>query len=92
MSKVRVFLIFVYLFIPLFEETLMWYFMAFVKILSWLHDRFMWMVDEIFHFMFDMKKGRFCWCIHKSTGAPCEILKIIPSLDSGVNESTNPVI
>ena len=60
--------------------------------LSSIHDGFMRMVYEIFHSMFERKKGRFCWCIHISTEAHCEILKIIASLGSDVNESTNPMI
>ena len=52
----------------------------------------MWVVHEVFHAMFEIKKGMFCWCIHTATEAHCEILKIITSLESDVHESTNPVI
>ena len=50
------------------------------------------MMHEVFHDIFERNKNRFCWCIHISTEAHCEILKIIASLDSGVHEYTNPVI
>ena len=67
-------------------------FFSSMNVLSWLHDGFMWMVHEIFHSMFESKKGRLCWWIHIATEAHCEILKIIASLDSGLNKSTNPMI
>ena len=50
------------------------------------------MVHEIFHAIFEGKKIRFCQCIHVSTEAHCEILKVVASFNSYVNDSTNPVI
>ena len=92
MEEFGVFLVFVDLCIPCFGKTLVWYFMSFVNVLSWVHDGFMWMVDGIFHAMFESKESRFCWGIHVSTKVHGETLEIISSLDSGVHESINPVI
>ena len=50
------------------------------------------MLNEIFHTMFESKESSFCWGIHVATEAHGEILNIIASLDSGVHDSTNPVI
>ena len=52
----------------------------------------MWTANNIFYVMFDIKEIRFFWCIHISTKANGEILKIIFSLNSDVNDFTNPVI
>ena len=64
MEEAGVFLIFVYFAITFFEETLMWDFMCFENFLSWLHDRFMWIVHDILYAMFEINKIRLCWCIH----------------------------
>ena len=66
--------------------------MSFIDILSGVHDRFMWMVHEIFHAMFDIKENRFYCGIHLATEAQGEILKSISILDSDVNDSTNAAI
>ena len=60
--------------IPCFEEILMWVFMGSVNFLSWVHDGFMWMADEIFRAMFEIKEGRFYWGIHVSTDSHGDIL------------------
>ena len=92
MEEVVVLLIFVDFYIPCFEETLMWYFIGFVNFLSRLHDVFMWMVNDVFHVIFESKESRFCWGINVATEAHGEILNIIESLDIYVHESTNQVI
>ena len=91
-EEVGVFLIFVDFCISCFEVTLVGAFLSFIKFISWLHDRFMWMVREIFHAMFEINKIRLCWVIHVATEMYSEILKIIASLSSGVHDYTNPVI
>ena len=50
------------------------------------------MVHEIQYAMFEINKGRFCWCIHVATEVHSEILKIIASLDSDLHESINLLI
>ena len=92
MEEVGVFLVFVYICIPRFKETLLWYFVSFVNFLYSLHDVFMCMVHEIFLAIFETKEIRFCSCINVATEAHGEILNIIASFDGDVNESTNPVI
>ena len=63
-----------------------------MNFLCLVHYGCMWMVHEIFHAMFYSNKGSFYWCIHISDDMHCEILKMVASLDSGVHDSTNPVI
>ena len=92
MEEVGVFMIFVDLWIPCFEETLVGYFMTFVYFISWVYDAFMWVVHEIFHAMFEIKESRFYWQINVSTEVHGEILNIIASLDIYVHDATNPVI
>ena len=70
----------------------MWDFVCFGKDVSLVNDRFMWMVHEIFHFMFESKEISFCWGIHIYTDTNCKILNIIASFNSDVYETTNPVI
>ena len=50
------------------------------------------MVHEIYHAMFERNKIKFYWFIHVATEAHGEILNIIASLDSDVQEYNNPVI
>ena len=50
------------------------------------------MMHKAFHAMFESKKRRFYWCINIDTEVHCDILKIIESLDSDVNESIKAVI
>ena len=50
------------------------------------------MVHEIYHTMFERNKIKFYWFIHVATEAHGEILNIIASLDSDVQEYNNPVI
>ena len=52
----------------------------------------MWMVDEIFHAIFEIKEIRVCWLIHVSTKLHNDILNIIESLNSDVHEATKSVI
>ena len=92
MEEVRVFLIFIYVCIPCFEEKLMWAFLSLVNFLSWLHDGFMCIVNDILHSMFDSKQSRLYWGIHVATETHDETLKIIASMDSDVNDSTNSMI
>ena len=91
-EEVGVFLIFVDMCIPYFEEILVWAFMSFVNFISLVHYVFMWMVHEIFHAMFESKKICLCWCVHVFTEAHGDILKIIACLDGDVHESTNLVM
>ena len=56
MDIVVVFLIFIDLFIACFEETLMWYLICFGIFLSLMRDRFIWMVNEIFHAISERKE------------------------------------
>ena len=71
----------------------MWYFICFEEtILSWIHDRFMWMMNEIFHAMYESKEIRLCWGIHVSTETHGKVLNIIACLDSDIHEVTNQVI
>ena len=88
-KEVRIFLIFVYLWIPCFEVTLVGAFVSFLNLLSWVHYGFTWMVHDIFHAMFDRNKIRFC-CVATETHG--KILKVISSFNSDVHEYTNPVI
>ena len=67
-------------------------FVSYIKFLSLVYEGFMRMAHDIFHAMFDIKKIRFCLCIHVATEAHCEILYIIANLDSDVHESKNPVV
>ena len=83
---------FVYFCVPLFEETLVWYFMSSVNFICWVHYGFMWMVHGVFHTLFEIKESRFCFWIHVATEAHGEMLKIIASLYIDVNEYTSPVI
>ena len=92
MGEVGLFLIFVDFCIPCFEETLMWYFICFEIFISWLNDRFIGMLHDIFHAMYDRKEFMFYWGIHVSTDIHCKILKIIESLINDMNEATIPVI
>ena len=92
MEEVGVFLIFVDFCIPWFEGTLVWDFMSFISFISWVYDRFMWIMHEILHAMFENKEIRFCWVIHLSTEAHGEILNIITGLNIDMHDSNNPVI
>ena len=87
-----VFLIFVDLCISCFEEILMRDFIFFEIFISWVHDRFMWMVHDILNYMSDRKETTFCWGIHVSTETHGKILKNTASLNIDVHEATNPVI
>ena len=91
-QEVRVFLVFADFCISYFEVTLVGAYVSFVHFLSLVHDGLIWMVHELFHSIFYSNKIRLFWFIRISTAAHCEILKIIAGLDSGVHESTNPVI
>ena len=91
-KEVIVFLIFAAFCISFFEVTLLGDFFSSTNFLSLVYYSFMWMLHEIFHAMFEINKGRFCWCIRIAAEAHCEILKIIASFYSDVHESTNPVI
>ena len=64
----------------------------FENVLSWIYDRFMWMVYEIFHAMSKKKEGKFCWIIHVATETHGKALNIIARLSSDVHEVTNLVI
>ena len=52
----------------------------------------MWMLQEIFHAVFESTKSRFCWGNCASTEMHGKILKIIANLKSGVYDAINPVI
>ena len=67
-------------------------FICLVIFISWIHDRFMWVVYDILHFMYDINEVRLCCSIHVSTETHGKVLNIIASLSSDVHESTNPVI
>ena len=83
---------FCWFYIPCFEITLVGAFISFINVLSWVNGGFIWMVHEILHVMFDIKKIMFCWFICVATEVHCKILKVIASLNSDFHESTNPVI
>ena len=52
----------------------------------------MWMVNKIFHAMYDIKEIGLYWGIHVSTETHGRVLIFVPSLNSDVNEANNPVI
>ena len=52
----------------------------------------MWMVNKIFHAMYDIKESGLYWGIHVSTETHGRVLIFVPSLNSDVNEANNPVI
>ena len=91
-KEVRVFLIFSGFFFSCFELTFMGDLFGSMNFLSLVHDGYMWMVHKIFHAMFESNKCVFCWFSHIATEAHCEILKIIASLDSDLNDSTSTII
>ena len=59
---------------------------------SWIHDRFMWVVNKIFHAMSESKLVGIFWSIYVSTDTHDKLLNIIYSLNSDVHEATNPVV
>ena len=77
---------------PLFWRNIDMDFNLLRKNISWIHDRFIWIVHEIFHAISEIKDRRFCWGINISTDTHGKILKIIASLNSDLHEATNPVI
>ena len=70
----------------------MWAFICLRNVPSWINDRFMWIVHEIFHDISNREEIWFCWGIHVATEAYCKVLNTIVSLDSDVHEATNPGI
>ena len=67
-------------------------FHLFWNFLSWIHGRFMWILHDIFHDIYDSKWNRLYWVIIVSTEMHGKMLNIIASLNSAVHESTIPVI
>ena len=59
-EEIGLFLFFVDFWIPCFQVTLVWDFMSFVHFLSWVKYGLMWMVDDIFHTIFDIKGIMLC--------------------------------
>ena len=91
-EEVGVFLIFVDLCINCFEEILMRAFIFFEKSLSWIHYRFMCMVHEILHDMYDIMEDRLFWIIHVATETHGKLFKTTTSFNSDMHDDTNPVI
>ena len=68
------------------------YFIYFDIFVSSVHDKFMWVVHDIFHDISEIKGRVFCWGIHVSNDTHVNILKIVVSLNSDVHDATKPVI
>ena len=63
-----------------------------VGFISWIYDIFMLMVNDKFHYVYEIKEGRLFWSICVATEMHSKVLKMIYFLNSDVNEAKKPVI
>ena len=75
-----------------FEETLKKDLVIFKDLATWIHDGFMWMVNLLFHAMYQCKECWFCWSINVSTQWHGMILKVIVYFNSNIHENSYPVV